>query len=409
MLIPFEEAVNTILGGIAPLGIERIALGESLHRVLGAEVYARRALPPADNSAMDGYALQHADQGSALPVVMRIPAGSWPERELGPGEAARIFTGAPVPHGADTVVAQERTQREGGGPVTVIKPEVRGANIRRAGEDVKAGEAIACRGQTITPALIGLLAGQGQTWVDVVRQPVVAILATGDEVHEPGDPLPPGHIVSSNSWALAARVREAGAVPRYLGIARDNRESLHAALAGIAGADVLLTIGGVSVGELDFVKEAIEAFGGEQTFWKVKVRPGKPNAFGRIGNTRWFGLPGNPVSCDVSFLMYVRPALRKMTGKPDLFLHTVDATLNGTLRKRSGFVVLYRGIHTLSANGAIVRPTGPQGSGIQSSMAKATCLIVAPEECEELAEGETVRIVLLPGDHGQAEPGVRRT
>lgn len=409
MLIPLEEAVDTILGGILTLGIERVSLEDSLDRVLAADVQARRALPPADNSAMDGYALKHADQGAPIPVVMHIPAGSWPDRELGSGEAARIFTGAPVPQGADTVVAQERTERDGNGPVTIVKPESLGANIRRAGEDVTQGEVIAQAGQTVTPALVGLLAGQGLTWVDVVRQPVVAILATGDEVQEPGDPLPPGHIVSSNSWALAARVREAGAIPRYLGIARDDRASLDAALAGITGADVLLTIGGVSVGELDFVKEAIEAFGGEQRFWKVRVRPGKPNAFGRIGTTRWFGLPGNPVSCDVSFLMYVRPALRKLAGKSDLFLPTVDATMGMALRKRAGFMVLYRGVHSASTTGIVVRTTGPQGSGIQSSMAKATCLIVAPEEAEELAEGETVRIVLLPGELGQSDLGVRRS
>ncbi len=395
MLIPLEEAVDTVLAGIVPLGSERISLAESDGRVLASDVRARRALPPADNSAMDGYALRAADQGSPLPVGMRIPAGTWPEGPLPPGEAARIFTGAPVPDGADTVVAQERTERDGDGPVRIVRPETAGANIRRAGEDVSLGELIARRGERVGPGLVGLLAGQGQTWVDAVRRPVVAILATGDEVHEPGDPLPAGHIVSSNSWALAARVWEAGGVPRYLGIARDDRGSLESALRGLSGADVLLTIGGVSVGELDFVKEAIAALGGEQRFWKVKVRPGKPNAFGTVGGARWFGLPGNPVSCDVSFLMYVRPALRALAGHPDRFLPTADATLEHDLRKGSGFLLLFRGIHRATDGRLTVRTTGPQGSGIQSSMARATCLIVAPEDAEVLPAGSTVRVVLL--------------
>ncbi|MCO4768467.1 MAG: molybdopterin molybdotransferase MoeA [Deltaproteobacteria bacterium] len=409
MLIPFEEAIHTVLSGIQSLGSERITLADGLGRVLARPVIARRAVPPADNSAMDGYALKHADQGAALPVPMFIAAGSWPERTLGSGEAARIFTGAPVPEGADTVVAQERTERDGDGPVRIVKPETLGANIRRAGEDVMPGDSIGQVGQSLTPGLIGLLAGQGLTWVDVVRRPVVAILSTGDEVHEPGDPLPRGHIVSSNSWALAARVQEAGGIPRYLGIARDDRASLDAALDGITGADVLLTIGGVSVGELDFVKEAIAARGGEQRFWKVKVRPGKPNAFGRIGDVRWFGLPGNPVSCDVSFLMYVRPALRAMQGHAHHFLPTREARLEHDLRKRVGFLILFRGVHHPDdAGDLMVRTTGPQGSGIQSSMAKATCLIVAPEESEMLRQGSRVRIVMLPGEVGQAALGVRR-
>ena len=408
MLIPFEDAVAAVTADIQPLGSDRVSLADAQGRTLARDVRARRSLPPADNSAMDGYALRHGDQGAALPIAIRIPAGSWPERALEAGEAARIFTGAPVPEGADTVVAQERTESDGA-TVRILTPETPGANIRRKGEDVEEGEVIAREGAVIGPALIGLLAGQGLTWVDVVRRPVVAILATGDEVHEPGDPLPRGHIVSSNSWALAARVREAGGVPRYLGIARDDRASLDAALAGLDGADVLLTIGGVSVGELDFVKEAIAARGGEQRFWKVRVRPGKPNAFGRIGDARWFGLPGNPVSCDVSFLMYVRPVLRGLLGREDRFLPGTDAVLEHDVRKRAGFLLLFRGVHTVDGSGrATVRTTGPQGSGIQSSMAKATCLIVAPEDAELMPAGATVRILLLPGPTGQAAQVVRR-
>lgn len=404
-LISFEEALANVLYGVEPLGSERVSLGDAPGRVLARPLHARRLLPPADNSAMDGYALRVADQPGPLPVTRTIPAGSWPD-ELPPGEAARIFTGAPVPPGADVVVAQERTTRDGD-RVTIDDPEPLGTNIRKAGEDIEAGALLLDAGATITPAHVGLLAGQGIVHVDVVRRPVVAVLATGDEVHEPEEPLPPGHIVSSNSHALVARIREAGAVARNLGIARDDRESLDAALAGLDGVDVLLTIGGVSVGEYDFVKEAIAARGGAQTHWKVRCRPGKPNAFGRIGSARWFGLPGNPVSCDVSFLMYVRPLLRGLLGHPDRFLPTRSAVLAEDVRKRPGFLLLFRGVHEETAHGLRVRTTGPQGSGIQSSMARATCLIVAPEDAGTLPAGTSVRIVLLPGEPAAAELGIR--
>ena len=402
MAIQFEEALELVLADVVALGNERISLVDALGRTLGSDVVASRSLPPADNSAMDGYALRAHEQGVELPVTATIPAGVGVPAALPPGQAARIFTGAPIPLGADTVVAQECTSRDGEGPVRVVIPEPRGGNVRRAGEDVRAGDRLLVVGSVLGPAQIGLLAGQGVVGVSVVRRPVVAILATGDEVHEPGDPLPDGHIYSSNGATLMARVLEAGGIPRSLGIARDDQASIEAALAGIAGADVVLTIGGVSVGEYDFVKEAIAALGGEQTFWTVRVRPGKPNAFGRIGGARWFGLPGNPVSCDVSFLLYVRPAMMALQGRADRFLPTADAILQEPLRKKAGFMLMLRGEHRREADRLLVRTTGPQGSGIQSSMARATCLLALPEDAVELAEGDTVRVILLPGvDTGQ--------
>ena len=409
VLLSYSEALDRILADLTALGIERVSLQDALGRVVGADILARRSLPPEDNSAMDGYALRCADQAAPLRVCQLIPAGGRPQREVLPGEAARIFTGAPVPPGADTVVAQERTER-GGDLVRIVSPESVGANVRPRGEDVAAGDRIAARGDVVIASQIGMLASQGMTWVDVARRPVVAILATGDEVHEPGDPLPEGHIWSGNSHALAAAVREAGGEPRMLGIARDDTESLRRALDGIRNADVLLTIGGVSVGEFDFVKEAIDALGGQQDFWKVRVRPGKPNAFGRIGGTSWFGLPGNPVSCMVSFYEYVRPAMLTLLGRRAVFLPTRTAVLEHDLRKRKGFLILFRGVLSYDATrGYTVRTTGPQGSGLMSSMANADCLIAGPEDAELLTAGSGVTVQLLPGGpalHAQPSPGI---
>lgn len=410
MLLSYSDALHRILGDVAALGTERVPLQDALDRVVAVAVRARHALPPADNSAMDGYALRLADQGAPLRVTQLIPAGGQPDREVVAGEAARIFTGAPVPPGADTVVAQERTTRDGD-VVHIDTPETLGANIRPRGEDVQVDAVLLPVGAVVSASAIGMLAAQGLTYVDVARKPVIAILATGDEVHEPGDPLPSGHIWSGNSHALAAAVREAGGEPRMLGIARDDRESLRRALDGIRHADALLTIGGVSVGEFDFVKEAIDELGGQQEFWKVRVRPGKPNAFGRLGTTWWFGLPGNPVSCMVSFYEYVRPALLKLQGRTDLFLPTRAAVLQHDLRKRAGFTIFFRGVASWdhAAGGFTVRTTGPQGSGILSSMLHANCLIAAPEEASSLTAGSTVTIQLLPGGgpaFAQASAGI---
>ncbi len=410
MLLTYTEALDRILGGLEALGVERVPLKEALGRVVAVPVVARYAVPPEDNSAMDGYALRHADQGEPLRVTQLIPAGGRPERTVVPGEAARIFTGSPVPPGADLVVPQENTERDGD-LVRIVKAGSLGANVRLRGEDIAEGAALLASGAVVSPAAIGVLAGQGMTWLDVARRPVVAILATGDEVHEPGDPLPEGHIWSSNSHALEAAVRSAGAEPRMLGIARDDPDSLRRALDGIGQADVLLTIGGVSVGEFDFVKAAIDERGGSQEFWKVRVRPGKPNAFGRLGSAWWFGLPGNPVSCLVSFYEYVRPALLKLQGRPDLFLPTRTALLKADLRKRAGFLLLNRGVveWDVAAGRYVVEPTGPQGSGMMSSLMRANCLIALPDEATHLPVGSEVTVQLLPvatPGYAQAVPGI---
>jgi molybdopterin molybdotransferase len=257
---------------------------------------------------------------------------------------------------------------------------------------------------------LGLAASQGVVSLDCVRQPVVGILSTGNEVQLPGTSLAPGHIYCGNSFTLAGFVREAGGIPRFLGIARDTAASLREHFGRLGGLDALVTIGGVSVGDYDHVKEVAAEFGGEQDFWKVAMRPGKPNAYGRLAGVPWWGLPGNPVSSAVSFLQYVRPGLRKLTGCTDLFLPTVDAVLEHDLSSRRGFLFLYRGILSWNsdAGGWSVRITGPQGSGIMSSLSFANCLISVPEDSAEVAAGSRLKVQILPQiSPGQAEPGLR--
>ena len=388
---------------------ETVPLADGLGRVLASAVHATRAQPPADNSAMDGYAVRWADVAGELPVELTvadlIPAGGWSERELQLGEAARIFTGAPLPPGADHIVMQERTEALDGDRVRIDStgqgPQ---DNVRPAGEDLAVGDETAPAGRPLTFADLALLASQGVAELTVHRRPVVAIVSTGDEIHEPGEELPPGHIYSSNSYALIALIRQAGGEPRYLGIASDTREDLRRIFEEARGCDATVSIGGVSVGDYDYVREILADMG-EQSFWKVAMRPGKPNASGTLHDAPYFGLPGNPVSCMVSFLQYVWPALRAMQGCTDLYLPTRAATIAHDLKSNDRFLFLNRAV--LSPDGTVAT-TGPQGSGIASSMSKANCLISVPEGVSQLRTGDEVVVQLLPGAGGaQGEPGLR--
>ena len=417
-LISLEEAQSRVLEPIERLGAEDVPLDQCLGRVLAESLVATRSQPPADNSAMDGYAMRWADlqaipdMGLGLRVVSDIQAGGWSDREIGPGEAARIMTGAPVPPGEDLlVIMRERVDESTEGIVRVFQPgDGPGQNIRLAGEDIDEGDVLFETGHCLQAADLGIAASQGLTSLRCVRRPVVAILSTGDEVQLPGDELAPGHIYCSNSFALAALTREAGCEPRFLGIARDRPESLREHFARAEGADAIVTIGGVSMGDYDHVKEVAEELGAEQSFWKVAMRPGKPNAYGTLMGIPWWGLPGNPVSSMVSFLQYVRPALRKMQGCPKVFLPTVDAVLEEDIRSRAGFLFLYRGQLSWDVDLGTwtVCTTGPQGSGIMSSMSAANCLISVPEDVEELAAGDRVKVQLLPQlGAAQGLPGLR--
>jgi len=417
-VITLEEAQKRVLAPLAALPGEEVPLEECLGRVLAEPLVAVRSQPPKDNSAMDGYALSYGDvenlpaAGKLFPVIETIPAGGWSDRSLQRGEAVRIMTGAPLPPGEDLlVVIRERTDESDPLQVRVFPSKTEpGENIRRCGEDVEEGHVCLPSGRPLQPAHLGLAASQGFTTLRCVRRPVVGILSTGDEVQLPGSDLAPGHIYCGNSYALGGLVREAGGIPRFLGIARDNVESLTEHLSKLAEVDVLLTIGGVSLGDYDLVKDVADQLGGDQSFWKVAMRPGKPNAYGRIGDTPWWGLPGNPVSSFISFLQYVRPALRKLVGCEQLFLPTIEGVLEHELRSRPGFLFLYRGVVRWdeSERHWSVRTTGPQGSGIMSSLSAANCLISVPESETDLVAGTRLKIQLLPMlGPGQGEVGLR--
>jgi molybdopterin molybdotransferase len=312
-LIPLDDALTSLLAQVTPLaGTEALATAEARGRVLAADLVSPVDVPPADNSAMDGYALRAADAGALLPVTQRIPAGSVPT-PLAAGEAARIFTGAQVPAGADTVVMQEHTELVDG-QLRVTQPVTAGAHVRRRGEDVRAGAVVLPAGTRLDAVSLGLAATAGAAQLTVTRRPRVAVFSTGDELVMPGEPLPPGAIYNSNRFTLRALLEGLGCEVVDLGIVPDKLDATRAALREAASrADVILTSGGVSVGEEDHLRPAVQAEG-RLDLWAIAIKPGKPFAYGRVGEAHFIGLPGNPVSSLVTFLVLVRPFLLKLQG-----------------------------------------------------------------------------------------------
>jgi len=410
-MLRVEQAQEKILSGITALKIEDVPLQQAWRRVLGEDLVATRNQPPTDNSAMDGYAVRWNDvralheggDAVTLSVSQVIAAGASPGAGLAEGSAAKIMTGASVPPAADLVVMRESTESlEGGAQVLIRACGGQGDNIRRAGEDLARSSVYLVAGRQLSAADLGLAASQGRASLPCRRRPRVALVSTGDEVQPLGTALEEGHIFTSGSFSLAALIHEAGGEVVDLGIARDNPDSIREVFSKAQGADALVSIGGVSVGDFDYVKDVLEEMGAEQDFWKVAMRPGKPNACGRIFGIPWFGLPGNPVSSAISFLQYVRPALRAMLGASGLFLPVVSARLEHRVKSRSGFLFLLRGVLEFDTGegGYRVRTTGPQGSGILSSLSQANALIVVPEDRDSIEAGEVVRVQLLPSCHG---------
>jgi molybdopterin molybdotransferase len=404
-----EEARATILEHTDRLPAETLPLAESGGRVLAQELRSTRDLPPADNSAMDGYAVHAADLDGAnesAPVSLpclgsQLAGGTWSERVL-KGTVVRIMTGGVVPEGVDAVVMRENTDEsevgdDDRGTVRFLTETKPGANIRRRGEDVAKDDVVGAPGDVITPARLNLLASAGHVEVAVTRRPRVAVLASGDELRELGEPLGPHDIVNSNAHALAAGARALGAEAELIGIAGDSLEDHRAKIESAGDADVLITIGGVSAGTHDFVRPALEALGVELDVWKVAMRPGKPVAFGRRGAQRVFGLPGNPVSSQVGFELFVKPALRRMMGMTKVAPRTVRATLVGDgTRKKAGWTFFLRARAGLDDEGRYtIELEGKQGSGMISGLARANALCVVPAEASGVESGGQVDAILL--------------
>jgi molybdopterin molybdotransferase len=412
-LIRVEEALQRILSVISVLNEEEAPLLEAVGQVLSRDIHSTIDVPPADNSAMDGFAVQAGSTRGASPssprelkVIGQVAAGGLPAGPVGAGEAVRIMTGAPVPPGADTVVQFEDTDEEERRQAQHtslshigIRREVSvGLNIRRAGEDIPRGSLVAARGTVLHPPQIGVLASLGMARVPVIRRPVVAIIGTGDELTPLGEPLPPGRIYDSNTYALAAQVQGLGGIPRMLGIARDVEADLQQKVRLAVEADLVLTSGGVSKGDYDMVKEVL-AREGDMNFWTVKMKPGKPLAFGlfRHGERRvpHLGLPGNPVSSMITFAVFGRPAVLKMMGRGEAPLPTVEAVLEEPVTNRGGRRY-YARVRLSRQNGQYyARLSGPQGSGILTSMSQADGLAVVPEDTTSLKAGDRVQVMLL--------------
>ena len=386
-----------ILDATPVLGAERVTLAESCGRVATEAVTSLRAVPSADNSAMDGFAVRGADVATA-PVRLRLvgsaPAGTLLAGRVEPGTAAKIFTGSIIPAGADTVVRVEDTD-EADGVVTVrvvVKP---GTNVRSRGEDIMPGATVLAPGTIVGPADIGVLASVGRAVVSVRRRPRVAIVSTGAELVEIDETPGPAGVVNSNAYVLAAAVAQAGGLPVVLPIARDRLEDIRDRIAEAADADVILSTGGVSVGEFDFVRDALDAIGVERRFWKVAQKPGKPLTFGTLGRRLFFGLPGNPVSALVCFAVYVWPALRKLAGHTAIHHAVVPARLVAPVRTPTGLTEFVR-VHLVREGDVwTAAPFATQGSGVLSSLARGAGLLVGPAAAITLEVGAVYPVIVL--------------
>jgi molybdopterin molybdotransferase len=408
------DAAIRILADVRRQPSLRIPLDDALDGILAEDIVSRLDIPAWTNSAMDGYAARGEDVRGAsearpvrLRVVEQLPAGHFPTRALGPGESARIFTGAPLPEGADSVIRQEDTDL-GSEMVAVLKDRDVGVNIRRTGEDIRKGSTVLTAGTELGPAQLGVLASLAVAHPLVYRRPRVAILGSGDEIvdiDQPEEILSGRKIASSNTHTLVALVRRTGGEPVNLGIAGDTPESLRTHLSRALDCDLLVTTAGISVGEHDFVRSVLEELGAELRFWKLRMRPGAPVGFGLLGAMPWIGLPGNPVSTMVTFELFVRPAIRKMMGHALPFRRTVPVRVAEPISLKPKLQHFLRAIVRETDEGPEARLTGPQGSGILTSMVLANALLVIPEGQFETSAGVLVPAIRLDDPVHQADPG----
>ncbi|MCX6009329.1 MAG: molybdopterin molybdotransferase MoeA [Chloroflexi bacterium] len=418
-MIGVEEALGKILDFIEVLEREEKPLLDCLGQVLAEDVYAPFDVPPQDNSAMDGYAVQAKsivgasyEHPKVLRVVGEVAAGCITELKVEPGTAVRIMTGAFVPKGADVVVPFEDTDEVDRKQRSVSEAEIgirvglpEASNIRRGGEDIAKGELAVKQGTLLCPAEIGVLASLGKAIVSVIRRPVVGILATGNEVLEINQPLLPGKIYNSNSYSLAAQVLRYGGIPKLLGIAPDDVEQLAIAVRHGLDCDMLVTSGGVSLGDYDVVKQVLAAEG-NVSFWTVRMKPGKPLAFGMFKRDDGkkiphLGLPGNPVSSMITFEVFARPAILRMMGRSNLAGPNITAIMEDPVENNDGRRIFARVVVSRRDGKYFARLTGPQGSGILTSMAKANGLAVIPESTKEVKPGGTVEVMMFDWDEVQ--------
>jgi len=407
-MLTVPEAVREISEGIRPREIERVPLLDVLGRVLATNAIAPYTLPQWDNSAMDGYAVRAADIEAAtadhpvaLPVLGTVAAGAFADRHVGAGEAMRIMTGAPIPEGADTVIRVEDTD---GGIERVTIRNARDArkNIRPRGEDFREGTVVVPAGTPLGAAQLGVLASLGYRDVDAHRRPVVAIAGSGDELVDLDrfDEVIAGRkIVGSNRYTLDALVRQSGGIPKHLGNALDTPESLRAVLEQSRGCDLLVTSAGASVGEFDYTRQVLESLGADLKFWRVRMRPGAPLGFGTLDGMPWIGLPGNPVSAMVTFELFARPVIRRMLGHSRLYRRPLSAVLEEPVSTGARLMHFLRAITRVRDDGLLaVRLTGPQGSGILTSMSQANSLLVVPEDRSRVEAGERLNVLPLSED-----------
>jgi len=399
-LMPVEDARQRVLDAMVPVAAETIALADALGRVLAHDVTARVTQPPTAVSAMDGYAVIAADAATVpctLEVVGEAPAGGAYEGEVSGGQAVRIFTGGPVPDGADAIVIQEDTTRDGD-QVTITEAATKGRFIRPAGLDFRDGDVGLDAGRVLTARDIALAAAMNVPWLRVRRRPKIAVLATGDELVMPGEPIGPNQIVSSNNVGLCALIQASGAEALDLGIAADNAESLRTLAAGARTADLLVTVGGASVGDHDLIQSVLGETGLEVDFWRIAMRPGKPLIFGHLGDVPMLGLPGNPVSALVCGLVYLRPAIAALLGAEDPGPKLSRVILGSDLGENDRRQDYLRARLTTGDDGQpVATPFGKQDSSMLSRLAHADCLILRPPHAPATSAGDPVDAILLDG------------
>jgi molybdopterin molybdotransferase len=399
-MISVEEALARLLAPLEALPPEQVSVADAVGRVLAEDVAARRTQPPFAVSAMDGYAVR-ADDVARVPATLRIiaeiPAGAGFGGTLGPGEAARIFTGAPLPDGADAIVIQEDTERQGD-RVEVREGASRGRYVRRAGLDFAEGDVLLQGGRRLTPRDVGLAAAMNRPWLFVHRRPRVAVLSTGDEIVMPGDPIGPHQIVSSNALSLSAFVTACGGVPVLVGNAPDDPEALRHIAAAARGVDLFVTTGGVSVGEHDLVRDVLSADGLAIDFWEIAMRPGKPLMFGHYRGTPMVGLPGNPVSTLVCSLLFLKPAIDRLSGLPENANAPVTARLGVALRQNDRRQDYLRARLVRAADGMLEAvPFEVQDSSMMHPLAASDCLVIRPPHAPALPAGSEIQIIPFPG------------